>query len=428
MFMSVGFSYLNPISVQEKNLQTVSCLNKADFFLSNSMPEGMKATKIVKNFFGVSEKTYEFRDGKYNEVDSIAFSPFKTSEHSATDVIKCNKKIFIVSSGFEKEKITLVVKKYFKLCYFEVKNKTQNTQDRLLGFHSIEPTTDLSFLYEKNGDFRLLNAFSIKGLIDETNLSLSQSTFAIDFLPTPSREEMFKTMGANPKFNTPLNENANSSTKTTKLEIPVNDQQKQIDHSPLIFVQCNAEPGSVLQLRGEGCSGLSWSDGIALTHIFGDLWALATDIDISQAKAKLVKVAPNGSVVWEKGENRTFTNDAIQACIPQIEGSELPSEGKQEVQKEPLIIKFKADSQDNGKLMLRGEGGGLTWHTGMPLISLGHDLWACEIASSGNAKIEFKIVKEYPDSKVHWETTANRSFTTGQKPVVLDAVNTTFAP
>ncbi len=79
-------------------------------------------------------------------------------------------------------------------------------------------------------------------------------------------------------------------------------------------------------------------------------------MDISQAKAKLVKVTPNGTVVWEKGENRTFTGDAIQACIPQIEGSELPSEGKQEVQKEPLIIKFKADAQDNGKLMLP-----LTW-------------------------------------------------------------------
>ncbi len=65
----------------------------------------------------------------------------------------------------------------------------------------------------------------------------------------------------------------------------------------------------------------------------------------------------------------------------------------------------------------------------MPLISLGQDLWACEITSEkASEKIEFKIVKEYPDSKVHWEASANRSFTTGQKPVVLDVVNTTFAP
>ena len=214
-------------------------------------------------------------------------------------------------------------------------------------------------------------------------------------------------------------------------ELPSGTSVKgKANSNSLIFVHCNIEPGSVLQMRGEGCTGLSWGNGIAFTHVSGNLWALATDIDISQAKVKLVKVAPNGTVVWENGENRTFTSDAFQTCIPQIEGSELPSDGKQEVKKEPLIIKFKAEAQDNGKIMLRGEGGGLTWHKGMPLISLGQDLWIAEIASTNNnnEKVTFKIVKEYPENKVLWETTENRSFTLGQKPVVLDAVNTTFAP
>lgn len=220
------------------------------------------------------------------------------------------------------------------------------------------------------------------------------------------------------------------NNNSNPVEFSLSSGNGKANSNSIVFVHCNIEPGSFLQMRGEGCSGLSWSDGIAFTHVSGNLWALATDIDISQAKVKLVKVTQNGTVVWEKGENRTFTGDAIQACIPQIEGSELPSEGKQEVQKEPLIIKFKADAQDNGKLMLRGNGGGLTWDKGMPLISLGQDLWVAEIASTNNnnEKVTFKIVKEYPENKVLWETTENRLFTIGQKTEVLDAVNTTFAP
>ncbi len=445
-----------PAVYEKLQKKAVDNLNSASFDLSVSNPTrpdmeelcknySLEPQRIVKNRWDLPEKVYEYSNGKFVLTESNNFGIVGLKRISMDLLLEESKNArpFLVSdAGFVGKKCGVVVKKNIKLNYiqFDPLQATSNGSSTLLGFVKAEEATEFKFLTEENKQIKIFNIVEFPGFVDETTMRLEHNTFTFSRLPSMSRDEIFKIMGASPKFSVTANSennnnnNANSDNNNVvssigKSEIPVNTISKQANHASLIFVHCKVEPGSVLQLRGEGCSALSWNEGINLTHVSGNLWALASGLDISTAKAKLVKVMPNNTVVWEKGENRTFTSDAIQACIPQIEGSELPSVGKQEVQKEPLIIKFKAEAQDNGKLMLRGEGGGLTWHKGTPLISLGHDLWACEITSEkASEKIEFKIVKEYLDTKVLWETSANRSFTTGQKPVVLDAVNTKFAP
>lgn len=414
-------------TIQEKNCNSINRLNQANFDFENEGGVDLSKLKdvygnvaITSDIFEVSKKTYKFSHDKFNEIDSVDEHQLKKIEFYPT-VVSVNKdNLQIWSTFFSAHAITIVVKKYIELKYLKLGPKvSQQLEEQLFGLAGVEQTSEITVLTERNSKFVLLTCHAIGKFINESAMTYNGSTFTFDFLPAQSRQQIFQFMGANPKFNSPLKVG------------PVNEQNI-LNNTSLIFVYCNIEQGSILEMRGEGegCPGLGWGVGVPFIRISDTLWVLATPFTISKAKAKFVKVAQDGTVLWEKGENRTFTSDAIQTCVPQIEGAELPSVGIQGVQKVPLIIKFKADAQDKGEVMLRGEGEEceLSWHKGMRLIPVGQELFVCEIASSFNEKIVCKVVKEYPENIVHWETSANRSFTLGQKPIVLDALNITFAP